>query len=145
VQIIEITNEAGQVVEALWLARAERVHRELRPQIPEPYAQSMERVFDGGGRMMVAVYAGEVAGVAVFRVHENTSHGRKLYVDDLVVDTECHSLGIGLALRAQLEENARRAGCVVLDLDSGTERERAHRFYFRAGYTIRTFGFKKTL
>ncbi len=49
------------------------------------------------------------------------------------------------ALLAQLEEKARRAGCVVLDLDSGTERERAHRFYFRAGYTIRTFGFKKTL
>ena len=143
--MIEITNDAGQVMESGWLARAERVHRELRPQIPKPYVESMGRVFQGGGRMTLAIYAGEVAGVAVFRVHENTSQGRKLYVDDLVVDPECRSRGIGGALLARLEEKARRADCVVVDLDSGTERERAHRFYFRAGYTIRTFGFKKTL
>jgi ribosomal protein S18 acetylase RimI-like enzyme len=144
-QIIEITNDAGEVVQSGWLARAERVHRELRPRIADPYLQTMARVFEGGGCMTVAVYAGEVAGVAVFRVHENTAQGRKLYVDDLVVDSECRSRGIGSALLAHLEEKARRAGCVVLDLDSGTERERAHRFYFRAGYTIRTFGFKKAL
>lgn len=144
-QIIEITDDAGHVVEAAWLRGAERVHRELRPQILEPYVESMERVLNGGGRMIVAVYAGDVAGVAVFRLHENTAQGRKLYVDDLVVDPECRSRGIGCALLAQLEEKARRAGCVVVELDSGTERERAHRFYFRAGYTIRTFGFKKTL
>lgn len=144
-QMIEITNDAGQVMESGWLARAERVHRELRPQIPEPYVESMGRVFEGGGRMTLAIYAGEVAGVAVFRVHENTSQGRKLYVDDLVVDSECRSRGIGGALLARLEEKARRADCIAVDLDSGTEREGAHRFYFRAGYTIRTFGFKKTL
>jgi hypothetical protein len=143
VQIIEITNDTGHVVQPTWLARAERVHRELRPQIPAPYVESLGRVFQGGGRMIIAVYAGEVAGVAVFRVHENTAQGRKLYVDDLVVDLECRSRGIGSALLAQLEQHARRADCVVVDLDSGTERERAHRFYFRAGYTIRTFGFKK--
>jgi GNAT superfamily N-acetyltransferase len=62
-----------------------------------------------------------------------------------VVDPECRSRGIGGALLARLEEKARRADCVVVDLDSGTERQRAHRFYFRAGYTIRTFGFKKKL
>jgi hypothetical protein len=105
----------------------------------------MGRVFAGGGRMSVAVYAGEVAGVAVFRVHENTSQGRKLYIDDLVVDADCRSRGIGGALLAHLDQKARDARCAVVDLDSGTEREGAHRFYFRAGYTIRTFGFKKTL
>ena len=144
-QIIEITNAAGHVVQPGWLTAAERVHRQLRPQIPEPYAASMERVFDGGGRMIVALYAGEVGGVAVYRVHENTAQGRKLYVDDLVVDADCRSRGIGSALLARLDEKARGAGCVVVDLDSGTERERAHRFYFRGGYTIKTFGFKKSL
>lgn len=144
-QIIEVTNAAGRVVEPGWLNAAERVHRQLRPQIPEPYPDSMARVFAGGGRMIVALYAGEVAGVAVFRMHENTSQGRKLYVDDLVVDADCRSRGIGSALLAQLDQKARGAGCAVVELDSGTERERAHRFYFRAGYTIRTFGFKKKI
>lgn len=144
-QIIEVTDAAGGVVEAGWLKAAERVHRQLRPHIREPYAASLERVFEGGGRMIVALYAGEVAGVAVYRVYENTSQGRKLYIDDLVVDADCRSRGIGGALLAQLDQKARDAGCAVVDLDSGTARERAHRFYFAAGYTIRTFGFKKNL
>ncbi|MBL8526579.1 MAG: GNAT family N-acetyltransferase [Burkholderiales bacterium] len=144
-QIIEITDATGCVVEPGWLSAAERVHRQLRPQIPEPYPASMERVFAGGGRMMVALYAGEVAGVAVYRVQENTSQGRRLYIDDLVVDADCRLRGLGGALLAQLDETARGAGCAVVDLDSGTQREGAHCFYFRAGYTIKTFGFKKTL
>jgi hypothetical protein len=144
-QIIEITDSAARVSEPGWLAAAERVHRQLRPQIPGPYAASMGRVFAGGGRMIVALYAGEVAGVAVYRVHENTSQGRKLYIDDLVVDADSRSRGIGAALLAGLEEMARGERCAAIELDSGTERDGAHRFYFRAGYTIRTFGFKKTL
>ncbi len=144
-QIIEITDAAGGIVEAGWLNAAERVHRQLRPQLAEPYAESMGRVFEGGGRMIVALYAGEVAGVAVYRVYENTSQGRKLYIDDLVVDEDCRSRGIGGTLLVELDKRAQEARCVVVDLDSGTGRERAHRFYFAAGYTIKTFGFKKNL
>ena len=144
-QIIAVTNDEGKVTEPTWLARAERVHRQLRPQIPDPYAACMARVFAGGGRMWVAAERDVVLGVTVFRVHENTSQGRKLYVDDLIVDTERRSRGVGAALLSALEDVARQNGCAVLDLDSGTQRERAHRFYFRAGYTIRTFGFTKTL
>jgi hypothetical protein len=144
VQIIRITDDEGRVAEPGWLSRAERVHRQLRPEIPAPFVESMGRVFDGGGRMMVAVYAGEIAGAAVFRVHENTSAGLRLYVDDLVVDEEARSRGIGRTMLNWLEGEAIRRGCTAVELDSGTHRDRAHRFYFCAGYSIRTFGFKKT-
>lgn len=144
-QLIEITDATGGIAEPGWLKAAERVHRQLRPQLAAPYADAMGRVFEGGGRMIVALYAGEVAGVAVYRVYENTSQGRKLYVDDLVVDAECRSRGIGGALLGALDQKAADARCAVIDLDSGTGRERAHRFYFAAGYTIKTFGFKKNL
>ncbi len=144
-RIIAVTNGEGAVAEPIWLARAESVHRQLRPQIPDPYPESIVRVFAGGGRMRLAVTDDAVAGIAIFRIYENTSQGRKLYVDDLIVDAEHRSRGVGHALLTHLEHEARRAGCAVLDLDSGTHRERAHRFYFRAGYTIRTFGFTKTL
>jgi GNAT superfamily N-acetyltransferase len=143
-QIVEITDGAGRVAESRWLAAAEVVHRQLRPHVRPPYAESMARIFAGGARMIVVVYAGEVAGVAVFRVHENTSVGLRLYVDDLVVGEDARSRGIGKTMLNWLEAEARRCGCSVLDLDSGTERERAHRFYFNAGYTIKTFGFKKS-
>lgn len=143
-QIIQIANDGGEISEPDWLAAAEQVHRQLRPQVPQPYSESMARIFAGGGRMFVAVDAGKVVGVAVFRMHENTSAGLHLYVDDLVVDQDARSRGIGRAMLDWLESEARVRGCGVVDLDSGTQRERAHRFYFRAGYTIRTFGFRKT-
>jgi GNAT superfamily N-acetyltransferase len=142
--IVRITDTEGHVIAPDWLARAEPVHRQLRPQIPAPFADSMERVFAGGGRMLVAVEEETVRGVGVFRVYENTAAGLKLYVDDLVVDEEARSQGMGRAMLDWLEAEARRPGCSVVDLESGTPREGAHRFYFRAGYTIRTFGFKKT-
>ena len=36
-------------------------------------------------------------------------------------------------------------GCPALSLDSGIQRARAHRFYFREGLAITTFGFTKSL
>jgi len=144
-QIIDITDAEGRVVESEWLARAERVHRELRPQIPPLYADSLGRVFAGGGRMIVAVDQDAVLGAAVFRVYDNTAARRKLYVDDLVVGEAARSRGIGRTMLERLESEARRLGCTVIELESGTQREGAHRFYFRAGYTIHTFGFTKAL
>ena len=41
--------------------------------------------------MRLAVTDDAVAGIAIFRIYENTSQGRKLYVDDLIVDAE-HAL-----------------------------------------------------
>jgi hypothetical protein len=38
---------------------------------------------------------------------------------------------------------ARRA--TDIDLESGTQRTRAHRFYFREGFFVTSFSFRKTL
>lgn len=144
-ELIEINDAAGAVVQPEWLARAERVHRELRPQMPADYAAKMRRVFAGGGRMTVAAGEGGVRGVAVWRVHENTYAGMQLYVDDLVTDPAQRSRGVGHALMQRLEATARARGCAVLCLDSGTQRQQAHKFYFREGMVIPSFHFKKDL
>jgi hypothetical protein len=44
-----------------------------------------------------------------------------------------------------LTEEARRADCVQLHLDSGVQRPDAHRFYFREGLTISAYHFRKDL
>jgi hypothetical protein len=44
-----------------------------------------------------------------------------------------------------LNEIARVRGCDYLGLDSGTQRQKAHRFYFREGLTITAFHFVKPL
>jgi GNAT superfamily N-acetyltransferase len=52
----------------------------------------------------------------------------------LVVDESSRGVGIGAALIRAAEEWARTEGCVRMRVRSRDTRERAHRFYERAGY-----------
>ena len=58
------TDAQGQLVEPLWLAKAENVHRQLRPRLCADYPANLARVFAGGARMAVAAKDGAVLGVA---------------------------------------------------------------------------------
>lgn len=145
VRIIDVTARDGSVTEPAWLTRAERTHRQLRPQIPSDYSAAMGRVFSQGGRLVVAVLAEAVVGVAVWRSYENTFSGRFLYVDDLVTDEHHRSAGVGGALLAHCETIAVELGCSAVTLDSGVQRARAHKFYFRSGYSIGAYNFSKQL
>jgi GNAT superfamily N-acetyltransferase len=145
VRIVDINDARGNVVATDWLLAAEAVHRQLRPQLPMEYARKMQRVFAGGGRMCVAVRGEAVVGVAVYRIHENTVDDIQMYVDDLVTDDEQRSQGVGNALMSHLQQLARAAGCAKFTLDSGTQRQQAHKFYFREGMVVTAFHFVKSL
>jgi len=145
VEIVSITDAQGAVIAPDWLARAEQVHRQLRPNLPSLYAQAMADIFADSARMCVAVVDARVCGVAVYRFMRNTHAGLKLYVDDLVTDCAQRSRGIGHALLVHLEQTARERGAHSLDLDSGVQRQQAHKFYFREGFVITSFSFRKAL
>ena len=145
IRVVDVNDARGRVTEPEWLARAETVHRQLRPHLPDDYAGKMQRVFAGGGRLCAAVLGSDVAGVAVYRIHENTFDGVVMYVDDLVTDDAQRSRGIGKALLDHLQRIARDAGCAKFTLDSGTQRQQAHKFYFREGLVVNSFHFAKAL
>ncbi|MDE2625023.1 MAG: GNAT family N-acetyltransferase [Betaproteobacteria bacterium] len=144
-EIVRITDTKGHVLDAALLAKAEPVHRQLRPQIPQPYEASMKDVFATGAEMVVAVENGEVCGVAVFRITINTMVGKKIYSEDLVADANTTVKGVGRALMDFLKQEGKSRGCVSLELESGTQREQAHKFYYREGFAIKAFGFKQPL
>jgi GNAT superfamily N-acetyltransferase len=144
-QIVKVTATGGKIIERDWLARSEAVHRQLRPHLPADYGKRMAEIFATGVEMWIAVERDEVLGVAVFRIIENTHAVRKLYVDDLVTDETKRSTGVGKLLLDGLTEEARKRGCQTIDLDSGTHRTDAHRFYFRERMVVRVFGFTKAL
>ena len=143
--IVRVSSRKGEVIDRVRLANAESVHRQLRPQIPGDYVETMLRILALGAQMAVVLDSEEVAGVAIFRLIHNTHVEPKLYVDDLVADSERRSHGIGHSLLEFLEAEARHFECVTLDLDSGTQREQAHKFYFREGFTVKAFSFSKPL
>jgi len=89
--------------------------------------------------------AGAVVAVAGFRVMEMLSTGRTLYVDDLVTDPAHRSHGHGKAMLDWLQQYAREAGCAAFSLDSGTQRQEAHAFYFRERMRVTSFHFAKKL
>jgi len=141
--LVDITSGTGEIIEPGWLSRAEGVHRQLRPKLPPDYPAKMKRVFAGGARMLVAAAGNEVAGVAVWRVHENTFNGVQMYVDDLVTDDTQRSRGVGKTLLEALQKKARDLGCESFTLDSGCQRQQAHKFYFREGMVVTAFHFDK--
>jgi len=144
-RIVVVSHDDGSVAETAWLVRAEVVHRQLRPQIPPDYVGRLAEVFADGARMALVVDGEAVLCVALWRLIENTFEGRRLYVDDLVSDEARRSQGAGRMMLDWLEVQAGALGCDALALDSGVQRQRAHRFYFREGMHIASYCFKKAL
>jgi GNAT superfamily N-acetyltransferase len=145
VNVVAVSNEKGEVIDPQLLAAAEAVHRQLRPHLPADYAGRMREVLAGGAEMAVAVEGGKVKGVTVFRILEKTHSGRDLYCDDLVTDEQQRSTGVGHALMQYMESICRERRCDTFSLDSGTQRQQAHKFYFREGMTITSFHFDRKI
>jgi GNAT superfamily N-acetyltransferase len=128
------------------IARCFQVMAHLRPHLRESEFVARVRAQQAQGYCLAFLEdAGAVAAVAGFRVMEMLATGRTLYVDDLVTDEAKRSLGFGNAMLDWLQEYARAAGCETFSLDSGTQRQEAHAFYFRERMRVTSFHFAKKL
>jgi GNAT superfamily N-acetyltransferase len=116
---------------------------QLRPHLTEDvFLAQVRRQHDNYGYSLAFVEDdGEVRAVAGYRISECLFGGRFLYVDDLVTDVSCRSQGYGDALFDWLTAQARDEGCASLELESGTHRHDAHRFYFRKRMRISSYHF----
>ncbi|WP_459558324.1 GNAT family N-acetyltransferase [Lacunimicrobium album] len=122
------------------------VVRQLRPHLTaENYLTELRVVLDGGARLAACFDGTRVVGCGVFRVLRKLYLGTSIYVDDLITDEKTRSRGVGKALLEWIEAEAKRQGIDWVTLDSGVQRDQAHKFYFRQGYTVACFNFKKKL
>jgi GNAT superfamily N-acetyltransferase len=134
-------------IEALDVARCFGVMRELRPLLTseEEFVKSV-KAQQGEGYLLAYLEDGEdVVTVAGFRVQRMLSSGLTLYVDDLVTGAAYRSKGYGKVMLEWLVGQARERGCDTFSLDSGTQRQEAHAFYFREGMRVTSFHFAKGL
>jgi GNAT superfamily N-acetyltransferase len=88
---------------------------------------------------------GRVVVVTGFRIKRTLFCHRFLYVDDLVTASSERSKGHGRLMLDWLKRRARQEGCVELRLDSGMQREDAHRFYQNNGVPINGYHFRAVL
>jgi GNAT superfamily N-acetyltransferase len=89
---------------------------------------------DGDAVVLVARADGAVVGICTtYLDFESVRFGRRAWVEDLAVDPQRRSLGIGKRLLDAAKDWARERGATHLELDSSHARTDAHRFYEREG------------
>ena len=78
----------------------------------------------------------DVVAAMGWRVRNEMAYGRILNVDDLVALAAVQGRGFGTALLDHAKAEARRLGCVEVQLNSGFQRHLAHRAYLRSGFVL---------
>jgi GNAT superfamily N-acetyltransferase len=122
------------------------VMRELRPHLDAHVFVEIVREMQRDGYVLVFLKTSDrILGVAGFRTKRTLSCDKFLYVDDLVTVSTERSKGYGRILLEWLKDRARAEGCAQLHLDSGIQREDAHRFYERNGVPAAGYHFRVEL
>ena len=98
---------------------------------------------DRNHAILVAAVAGKIVGTCHVIVVPHLGHALKPFaiVENVVVDAEARSSGIGQHLMTAAGDLARRRRCYKLALTTNVARGRAHRFYERLGWTRTHFGY----
>lgn len=71
--------------------------------------------------------------------------GKQLEVDNVIVDPDQRSKGIGKFFFSAINEWAKKNDCHTIELNTFVANSKSHKFYFNEGYTILGFHFQKTL
>ena len=128
------------------IERCFAVMAELRPHLErEAFPGLVHELEKEGFRLAYIEVDDEVVAVAGYRIYSNLFMGRHLYVDDLVTAGRHRSKGYGEQMLSWLRSVAKKNGCQVLHLDSGTQRQRAHKFYLAQGMFITSFHFAEEI
>lgn len=126
------------------LADVYPVVHELRTELSEQAFRDLyAEAYEDGYRVVGLFDEGECRAAAGYHLTHGFLHGRFMYVDDLVTSDAHRSKRYGRALNEHLFEIARNSGCSSVQLDSGTQRNDAHRFYLRERYDITSFHFSR--
>jgi GNAT superfamily N-acetyltransferase len=141
IEIVEIEPDDDRVPEVY------AVMFHLRDHLSEDqFRRLYQDAYDEGPYRIAALYDdGECRAVAGYRIHTNLVSGKHIYIDDLVTLPGGRSKGYGKALNDHLVQKSQELGFTSIQLDSGVHRGRAHAFYFREGYTISSFHFRREL
>jgi GNAT superfamily N-acetyltransferase len=92
--------------------------------------------------VLVADDDGDLIGICTaYQDIHSVRFGYRAWVEDLAVDPDRRSQGVGRALLGAARDWARERGATHLELDSAEARADAHRFYEREGAAYRAISF----
>ncbi len=71
--------------------------------------------------------------------------GKQLEIDNVIVNKEFRSKGLGAEFLAYIEQWAVQEGCLTVELNTYVTNSKSHKFYFNQGYNILGFHFQKII
>ncbi len=110
--------------------------RQANAALEQPLFEARLRAMlaQGGYRCLAAFLGERLVGVAGFWVGTQFWCGKKIEPDNVFVDPELRSLGIGAKLMIWIEAEGERLGCDIVKLDMQLGKDRTHAFYQRLDY-----------
>jgi GNAT superfamily N-acetyltransferase len=146
VTIREATREDVPRIVALYRTDELTRKHDADAQAVEPgyYAAFDAITIDPCNHLLVAESGGEILGsFQLTYIPDMQPDGRDVgMVENVIVDGESRSRGVGSVMMRWAIEEARRHGCSQVKLSSNAKRADAHRFYERLGFEPTHIGFK---
>jgi GNAT superfamily N-acetyltransferase len=71
--------------------------------------------------------------------------GKQLEVDNVIVDPDLRSKGVGKYFFQHIQDWAQQHQCKTIELNTYVQNSKSHKFYFNEGYSILGFHFQKVL
>lgn len=104
-------------------------------QSVDQYLKMINAMRSDEGYVLVGLFINEeCVAVAGYRILTKlVLQGKEMYMDDYVTDKDFRGEGYGAKLFIWLKQEAEKLQCRYLSLDSGAERDEAHRFYLKQG------------
>jgi GNAT superfamily N-acetyltransferase len=117
------------------------------PVPPQEAAERLAQVLrDSHGTVLVAADYGPLAGLIALHWAPMLQDPRPVArITTLVVDEAERGRGIGRLLLEAGAQAARQAGCDLLELTTGSQREEAHAFYRAQGFVSTSLRFSRSL
>lgn len=111
----------------------------------ETYLSYLEDMTSKGYKQLAVFEEENCIGLAGYWVATKFYCGKYLELDNVIVNEDARSKGIGKLMCDRLEAEARKAGCKTAVLNAYVQNNKAHKLYMREGYRILGFHFIKEL
>lgn len=122
------------------------VIRELRPHLdPDTFVPTVKEMISEGYTLAFIEEDGLAVAAIGFRYLQFLYNGRHFYIDDLSTLPTHRGKGLGSRLLDFVKDKAMAAGYKVITLDSGYQRNDAHKLYLNKGFILSSHHFAKNI
>lgn len=120
--------------------------QQLNPNVTKHYLDSVLDDMIAHGYTMITIWDDDTCmGLSGIWVSTKIYSGKYLEMDNVVIDHNYRSRGIGTLLTDYIIQYAREKSCATMMLDAYLENDKAHAFYERVGFVRRGYHFIKSL